>query len=439
MKFPQLNVFWNLSLKYLWRYKRRYLFLFLALGFGFGVLTVISSLKDGMKENLYISAQSHYAGDIIALGIEPDIAIDYYMTKTEQDAILNTASVISLNPLSISVRTALHGRNNGSIYFNGNVAPTRDIIGLDWENEQFYLDKLSFTEKPVLFEHNSILLSRPIAEELGIRQGDNLILEVLTITGQKNTGDFVVNGIVDDSDIFGYYKVYVSRLTLNPLIGLSDDDCSFIGFYLKNRSMVETKRKILHDSLQGKVQALPLVYDRNSYSELKSNSTSGISVLLVTLPVLLSEIDQLMGAIDLASYILFAMLLAIIMVSAAVTCRLILHERTRETGTMRAIGFHEADLRYVLMLEMVTMALFSMTAGFILGLLINQFFSFMSFSWFPGFEIFMQNGRLAARYLPGTIVVNITVTGIMLALAIGGQIYRNSRSPLPEMLYGGTI
>ena len=432
-----VSILWKLSLKYLWRYKRRYLFLFIALGFGFGVLTVISSLKDGMKENLYLSAQSHYAGDVIAMGLDPDIKIENYMTRTELDTILASARTLSPAVLSVSVRTALHGMRMGWIFFNGNTIPLKHVIGIDWEAEKTYIEQLPYTETPGLFGRDSVLLSRPITEELGIHQGDSIILEVSTVTGQKNTGTFVVNGIVDDSDFFGYYKVYVSRLTLNRLIGIADDDCSFAGFYLKDRKMIELFRKEMYDALQGRANILPLVYDRNSYSKAKNSIESGINILLVTLPVFLSEIDQLIGAIDLASYVLFAMMLAIIMVSAAVTCRLILHERIRETGTMRAIGFSEADLRYVLLLEIVTMAFFSMAAGFLLGLAINRFFSYMSFSWFPGFEVFMQNGRLAARYLPGTIVVNTMVTAFMLALAIGGQIYRNSRNPLPEMLSGG--
>ncbi|MCL1928748.1 MAG: FtsX-like permease family protein [Treponema sp.] len=436
MKLPFI---WKISIKYLWRYKRRYLFLFLALGFGFGVLTVISSLKDGMKENLYLSAQSHYAGDIIALGLEPELKINNRMTKTELDAVLASAQSVSLETLSVSVRTSIHGMRRGAIYFNGNTLPLKDIIGLDWEAEESFIKRLFFTEQPALLEHNSILLSRPITEELGIHRGDNIILEVSTTTGQKNTGAFVVGGIVDDSDIFGYYKVYVQRITLNRLIGLADDDCSFVGFSLKNRKMIEQKRKEMYTYLAERVNTAPLVFDRDGYHDVNDDSETGKSVFLITLPLLLSEVDRLISAIDLASYVLFAMMLAIIMVSAAVTCRLILHERTKEMGTMRAIGFYEADLRYVLLSEMATMALFSIAAGFLLGLFINRFFSAMSFSWFPGFEIFMQNGRLSARYLPGTIVVNIVATGFMLALAIGGQIYRDSRSPLSEMLYGGSI
>ena len=433
------GVYWKIALKYLWRYRRRYLFLFLALGFGFGVLTVVSSLKDGMKENLYLSAQSHYVGDIIALGHESESNIRHHLTKTEQDIILAAAEEIFPDPVSIAVRTSIHGMDDGSLFYNGNTVPLKYVVGVDWEAEKDYFDQMVYTEEPNKPNDNSIILSLPIAQELGIQPGDSLTLGVKTKTDQKNTGTFVVSAIVKDSNFFGYYKVFVSRIILNRLVGFDDQDCSLIGFVVKDRKDIEKKRIELYAKLQNRIQTGPLIHNRDDLNKENGRSIIGIRVLLLTLPVYLSEVSQLMGAIDLASYVLFAMMLAIIGISAAVTCRLILHERTRETGTMRAIGFYERDMRVVLQLEIVTMAFISMAAGFFLGMLINRLLSFTSFSWFPGFEVFMQNGRLGARYQSGTIVVNIIATGCMLALAIEGQIYRNSRSSLPEMLSGGVI
>ena len=422
-------IYCKISLKYLWRYRRRYLFLFLALGFGFGVLTVVSSLKDGMKENLYLSAQSHYAGDIIA-------QVSSYMNKAQQEAVFAAAKTARIDIDSVAIRNIRHGNAAGTIFFNGNTIPLKYIVGADWELEKPYFEGFTYTEKPMPLDGDSILLSKPVADELGIRQGDSLIVEIPTATGQKNTGVFIAAGIVEDTNFFSYYKIFVSRLTLNRLAGLEEDSCSMIGFFLKNRSSVDPKRKALYTELQKRTETAPLAYDRDSYLDERQKA-SDTTVFLNTLPVYLSEVAQLIGAIDIASYLLFAMMLAIIMVSAAVTCRLILHERERETGTMRAIGFYEADLRRILQLEMAVMALFSMAAGFFLSLLINRILSFGSYSWFPGVEVFMQNGRLAARYQGGTLVVNIIATLCMLALAIGGPIYRNSRSPLPEMLSGG--
>jgi len=435
----KIAVLFKISLKYLWRYRRRYLFLFLALGFGFGVLTVISSLKDGMNENLYFSAQSHYAGDIIAVGHKPDIVSDYHLTKYEQDAIVKSAQAAGIDTDTIAIRTLLHGMDDGSIFFNGNTIALKNIVGSDWEQEKTFFDRLVYTEAPDILHDNSILISAPIAEELWIQQGDSVILELITITGQKNTGNFVVSGIVDDASFFNYYKVYISRLTMNRLIGFEDDDCSLIGFYINNRRAIEQKRKIMNNDLQSRLTAGPLVYDRDGLREERSRFGDGSAVFLLTLPVYLSEVDQLMLAIDIASYVLFAMMLAIIMVSAVVSCALILHERTRETGTMRAIGFYERDLRFVLQLEIASLAVFSIIAGFFIALGINWLLSFGSYSWFPGFEIFMQNGRLAARYLPQTLFVNIILSGCALAGAITLPIFRHSRNPLPEMLRGGIL
>ncbi|MCL1814853.1 MAG: ABC transporter permease [Treponema sp.] len=424
-----------MAFRYFWRYRRRYLFLFMALGFGFGVLTVVSSLKDSMKENLYLSAQSHYAGDIVAMGNEPGEF--YHLTKNEQNAIFASAEKVNLDPSSVAVRTTIYSMKNGSLFFNGNVLALKYVVGADWEGEKNYFEQLSYIDPPAPFDDTSILLSRPIAQELGARQGDSITLEVLTVSGQKNTGTFVVSGIAEDSNFFSYYKVIISRLTMNRLIGFADEDCSLIGFYLKNKNTVEQKRELLYADLKTRTRTAPLVYDRNSFSTERDNDKSGIRIFLLTLPVYLSEVAQLMDAIDLASYVLFIMILAIITVSAAVTCRLILHERTRETGTLRALGFYEADLRFILKTELFLVSLFSMAAGFAAAMLINRFLSLVSFSGIPGFEIFMQDGRLTARYLPGTIVVNIIMASAALAAAIGGPIFRHSRNPLPDMLSGG--
>ncbi|MDR2072000.1 MAG: ABC transporter permease [Spirochaetaceae bacterium] len=437
MKLP---AFFKLSLKYLWRYRRRYLFLFLALGFGFGVVTVISSLKDGMKENLYLSARSHYAGNIVALGYDPGLGIKHHLNGGEIEAIFASAEAADIDTAGAAVRTTLMGMREGTIYFNGNATPLKYVVGVDWDGEASYFKELSYTQVPEPPGADSIFLSSPIAEELGARQGDSIILEARTVTGEKNTGLFIIAGIVEDTSFFGYYKVYISRPALNRLIGFADDDCSLIGFYLQDKSFaaIETKRRALYRELAGQIHTGPLVYDREAFDE-ETDNVEDKSTFLVTLPVYLSEVAELLEAIDLASYVLYGMMLAIIMVSAGVTCRLILHERNRETGTMRAIGFYESDLRTILQMELCMAALFAMATGFILALFINQILSYTSFNWFPGFEVFMRNGRIQALYIPETMACNVLAVLFMLILAVRGPIFRNSRSPLPDMLAGGVM
>jgi ABC-type antimicrobial peptide transport system permease subunit len=281
------------------------------------------------------------------------------------------------------------------------------------------------------------VLSVPVARQLGVKTGDSVILEVTTRFGQKNTGLYIIKGIVADTSIFGYYKAYISRLSLNRLIIYDDDDCSSIGFFLDDPATAEQKRIRLQGFLSAQnVQTGPLVYDRDGLVRERDRPWEGVRVFLYTLPVYLSEISYLLDAMNLVTYFLYGMMLLTILVSAAVTYRLILRERSKELGVMRVIGFYGGDLRMVLWTEIIVLGLFSMVGGFVLARILSWAVSFVSFSWFPGFEIFLNNGRLIALYLPGTMLLNTALLlFILLTLALVPSL-RVSRKYLPELLSG---
>jgi len=422
----KLLMLFKLGIKYLYRYRRRYGFLFIALVFCFAVVTFITSTKDGMYKNVYYTAQSHYAGDIVAVGYGK---YDH-LQSAEISALLEAVKLSGIDPSYTIFRTAFF--NSGVIYFDGNALNLKYVIGCDWENESHLFSKMEFSA-PVssALDDNGIILSAPVAGRLGAAAGDSIILEVNTVNRQKNTGRFIVKGIFNDASIFGYYKVYVSRLSLNRLLLYNDDDCSTIGLFFENHSSAEKNRRILQETLYGKLDIGPLVHDRDSLEKGESNK-----VYLLTLPVFLSEVSDLLDAMNLITYFLYGMMLVIIYASAAVTYRLILHERAREMGVMRAIGFYGGDLRMVLWTEAVILGIISLAAGFLLAVILNIIASFISFSWFPSFEIFLKNGRLSPEYLPDTIFYNIIFTLIVLAAAVIIPSLRASRKKLPSLLSG---
>ena len=433
-----LFAIFKLGVKYIYRYKRRYYFLLAALIFGFMIITFITSQKDGMYDSVYYSAQSHYAGDIVAIGYDTDTTAWEYshrLGQGEMEAILSAASIAGINPRYTVFRT--HYGTDALVYFNGTAVQLKNLVGCDWEGELHLFGKMFFTEPPVPFYGNdSIVLSAPIAGQLGARMGDSVIIEVDTRFGQKNTGHFIVKGIVQDTSIFGYYKAYISRLSLNRLIAYDDDDCSSIGFFLDDPSDAEYKRFQLQGVLSRLTQTGPLVYDRDGLDRERDRPWEGVRVFLYTLPVYLSEITNLLDAMNIIIYLLYGMMLITIMVSAAVTYRLILHERSREIGVMRVIGFYEDDLRVILWTEIVVLGFISLVAGFILALIVNWAASFLSFSWFPGFEIFLKAGKLKAMYLPRTMLLNAALMLLVLftlTLILSLQV---SRKNLPRLLSG---
>jgi len=428
----------KLGLKYLYRYKRRYGFLMAALIFGFAIVTFITSLKDGMYDSVYYSAQSHYAGDIVAIGYDNNTSDAYVhrLGPNEISAILNAADRAGINPKYTVLRT--YYGSHGTIHFNGNAIRLKYLIGCDWDKEAHLLKKMNF-EEPVnsILSNEDIIISDPIARQLGVKMGDSIILETITRWGQKNTGVFIVRGIVKDTSIFGYYKIYISRLSLNRLKDFDDEDCSSIGFFFDKHGTAEYKRIQLQNALSDKqIQIGPLVYDRNQMALERDRPWEGIRVFLYTLPVYLSEISNLLDAMNIITYLLYVMMLLIILVSAAVTYRLILHERAKELGTMRIIGFYGSDLRLVLWTEVFVIGLISLIAGFLLAQILSWLVSLLSFSWFPSFEIFMKNGKLLPLYLPKTMFVNILLVFIVLFVMALLPSIRASQKNLPGLLSG---
>jgi len=426
-----------LGIKYLFRYRRRYVFLAAAMIFCFAIVTFITSSKDGMYDSVYYSAQSHYAGDIVAVGYDYYYAQNYChrLGKDEISAILKAVDLSGINPQYKVFRT-ISGAD-AVIHYNGGAVQIKNLIGCDWDVESRLFNKMTFEQPPESFiGDDGIILSVRIARQLDARMEDRVILEIETRFGQKNTGQFIVKGIVQDTSIFGYYKAYISRLILNRLIDYNDDDCSSIGFFLDDPLAAEQKRARLQEFLSPQVQTGPLVYNRDELAIERDRPWKGIRVFLYTMSVYLSEISSLLDAMNVLTYFLYGMMLIIILVSAAVTYQLILHERAREMGTMMVIGFFDVDLRLVLLSEIIVLGFISLIGGFMLAHVLSWVVSLLSFSWFPSFEIFLKNGKLTTMYLPGTILFNILTIFIILIIVALPVSFRVTQKKLPNLLSG---
>jgi len=430
----------RLGIKYLYRYRRRYSFLAAAMIFCFAIVTFITSAKDGMYDSVYYSAQSHYAGDIVAIGYDSLSVHEFChrLGKEEISAILEAANLSGINPRYTVFRTIFG--SDSVVHYNGSTVQLKNLVGCDWDGESHLFNKMTFERPPESFiGDDGIILSVPIAQQLNAEMGDTIILEVETRFGQKNTGRFIVKGIVQDTSIFGYYKAYISRLILNRLIAYDDDDCSSIGFFLDDPLAAELKRMRLQDFLLPLVQTGPLVYDRDELARERDRPWEGIRVFLYTMPVYLSEISNLLDAMNILTYFLYGMMLIIVLVSAAVTYRLILHERVREMGTMRVIGFYDKDLLLVLWSEIIVLGLVSLITGFILANVLSWAVSLLSFSWFPGFEIFLKDGKLKTMYLPQTMLINMFTISLVLFIVVLPPSFRVAKKSLPKLLSGESL
>jgi len=423
----------SLSFRYFRLHFKRYIFLLVAFSFGFGVITVLTSLKAGMEENVYRSAQTHYAGDIIVQGENRDSYANYNIT--DPDTIVSLIRQTDVKIQEIVIRTVL---GEGTIHYNGAFLSLKYVLGVDWENEKRHFKNLNYSsiqDEP--FSSGGILISTPVAKQLNAQLGDKITLEVKTRTGQINTGSFIIQGVVDDNSIFGYYKCYLSKSDLNKLIRYEETECSTLGVYLASGESIENAAALIHSSLKASVDTAALMANRDELTLERGKAWKGIRFFVLTLPVYLSEVADLLMAIELISYFLYFMMLLIILVSVMVTYRLLLHEREKELATMRAIAFSRSHIVFMLMIEAFILFFLSLITGFLLAKLIISAGSTLSFSWLPSFDIFMKDGQLSAVYTLRTTMINCAVVLAILLPAVAIPVYNTSRKPLASILTGG--
>ncbi|MDR2194409.1 MAG: ABC transporter permease [Treponema sp.] len=429
----------SLAVRYLSRYKRRYFFLFLALVVGFAVITAITAVKEGMTDMLYRTAQSHYAGDLIALGLDHGgVGSMFRLGQKEIDAILAAAEQLNLTPDRIVMRTNF--MNEAAVYYNGNMARLKYVNGVDWDAEAGLFNSFNYEAKPEksLEGDEAIVISSPIAHYLGIRQGDSLILEVKNYLGQKNTGSFVVAGIIEDKTIFGYFKSYISRNALNELLGFNAGECSAIGFFFTDKKADIDRNKVLLQWVleDSGIHTAATMRNRSDFEAEQAMEWDGINVFILTLEIYLSDVDDLLKAMDILSYLLFAMMLVIVFVSALVTYKLILFERSQELGTMLVLGFQEKDITWILGIEAACLVVISVIAGFLFSFVLVKILSVLPFSDISGFEMFMKDGKLFALYRFENILINTLAIFVVLLPALGIPAFNVSRGFLSQMLKG---
>ena len=431
MKIVSLSI---MAARYFQRYFRRYLFLFLALSFGYCIITSLTGLQAGMEENVYKSTQSHYTGDIVISGRAQSL-IQFRIS--EVDKVLQVIQKSGIPHKQIVVRTQFG--DAGVIYFNGAAVKQRSVMGVDWDNEASYFASLDYKEGSFgsWNKEDGIVVSSPVAEELGVLKGDSVLLEVHTRTGQINTGRFVIQAIVNDDTIFGFYKSYIDRNRLNDLIGFRSDEASSVGIYLKKGVNLEKESAILHEALSSSgLNTAPMVHNRDELNRELSQEWGGVRYFIITLPVYLSEVAELLSAIKIVSYFLYFLMILIIIVSVAVTFRLILHEREKEIGTLQSIGFHSQDVVFLLMMETFILFLCSLVTGFIFARLVIWIMGFVSFSMIPSFEIFMQGGRLVPVITFRTTLINSLIVLAAIIPTVALPVFSSSRKPLPQLLSG---
>ena len=394
--------------------RKRYALMALAVAVGFMLITVLTGLSYGALETIKTKAARYFSGHIIVYGFE-----NTGMSIPDSQSYVNIINRSKLPLRTVSPRSVYYGKEV-RLFFGGNYIRLLRVIGADFETEGKELSKLPFVEGGIEGlsgpdGKNGIIISTEASRLLGARLGDDVIIYVKTIEGQYNTENMIVKGIFDETNIFGY-AAYMNREELNIIMDQPQDWATEIAVYAKEGSNIPLTTERLRLEFAKTKDVFPTINTRHDFSEYRSGNRGNDNEVVAVMSVnaQLEQLKSLLDAFLLCTYFVLFIFLVIVMIGILNTYRVIVYERTREIGTMRAIGMQASDVKLIFLYEAAALAVIASAIGFGLGLVTFHFVGLFNLSKVTAAGMFTENGRL--QYFIGFRSVALNLFFMMVAV-----------------------
>lgn len=402
------------ALRNLFLQRKRYALMALAVAVGFMLITVLTGLSYGALETIKTKAARYFSGHIIVYGFE-----NTGMSIPDPKSYVKIINKSRLPLRTVSPRSVYYGREV-RLFFGGNYIRLLRAIGVDVAAEGKELSKLPFVEGGIEGlsgpdGKNGIIISTEASRLLGARLGDDVIIYLKTIEGQYSTENMVVKGIFDETNIFGY-AAYMNRETLNVIMDKEQGWASEIAVYAKEGSNIPLLTERLRQEFAKTKDVFPSIRTRKDFSNYRSGNRGNDKEVVAVMSVnaQLEQLKSLLDAFLVCTYFVLFIFLVIVMIGILNTYRVIVYERTREIGTMRAIGMQASDVKRIFLYEAAALAIIASAIGFILGLVTFHFVGLFNLSRVTAAGMFTENGRL--QYFIGLRSVAMNLLFMMAAV-----------------------
>lgn len=415
----------RIALRNLTRQKRRSAFLVGAIAFGVFIVTMVNGFSAGavriLKENfadmigghVFIALQ-HRVGDRTVSIIEDEkpLLAALHGLGVQDDQISRTIDV------------------NQAQLVNGSKTEVLGIEGIDWARSPRLAKKMGLPDDVyarLKAGTQGMVISKKTAERLAVRAGDSLLVGGETVSGQHNIGEIVVAYVTSDNSDTSTFMALASEAFVNAFLDLpSPEAYSTMRVRLATLDMADAFAIRLQAALKASYEIAP---KSAAAPGMSSNvfkmgegegDFAGIRAKVSTINEFLSQMTQLSVGLQIASFVMLALLLIITMIGIANTFRMIMYERVREIGTMRAVGMKRAQVRRLFLAEALFLALAGVAAGILLGFLATAILSLVNFGTESFFSLFLQNGHLSflVRFVDVALIV-VLVSGFTLLAAQG--------------------
>ena len=415
----------TIALRNLSRQKKRSALLAIAIAFSVMIVTLIYGLTSAISVNIAENFSDILGGHIFVTGSEK------YGKSKEISRISNDGALLeALNASGVRYSyVSSYSSTFATIIFEGKTTSLL-INGINIKENENFRKRLSLKKgdwETILATPNALVIPEKAAQTLNVEIGDVVIAKIETVYGQNNVGEFRITGINYNADLVSQLSSYAHSAHLNEIIGLLPGEYQTFAVRLPSLKETDAAAVRFYNTLKNYVQ----VFDRKTEANgapmtgfqallrsQKKENWEGVKYRLFTINEQLAQLKQFVSAADAIGTTVLIILFLITMVGINNTFRMIMYERIKEIGTMRAIGYQQKDIKKLFLLEAFFLGLIGMIAGIVLAGIIMVIVSSINFGMENEFFILLRNGNITFNLQFAKIITIFIIVSVLTLLAV---------------------
>jgi putative ABC transport system permease protein len=379
----------TLALKNVWRYRRRTILTFLVLAVGLMLYIFMVGMYAGLDDQTISNLVDFQTGHLRA----QNRTLDDEAPFSVSNFISNPGDIIAAaekNPEIVSWAKRVKFPAEAD---NGIDATPCMVTGIDPDQDHKVFNLTNFIVSGSFSApaENDALIGTGLAKDLGLKTGDPFFLTFRNGQGMIDSIELNVSGVINAPDPMVNGTGIFIRLR-DAAAFLNNDGVSEISFRIRNREKDLAVLKSLGPVLEQKGVRL------ESWKSLSSEALA-----------LANTKEKFTNF-----FIFFLVIIAI--VGIVNTMLMSVYEKTREIGTLKALGMRDRDVRRLFLAEGMVVGVLGGVIGVLLGSLLTLAFAAhgMDFTSMIGDKMNMSGTNMALliypRLVPGSIIGSLVMS-----------------------------
>lgn len=421
-------------------HRRRTFFLGAAVAAVTALLVLLNGLSAGIRSTLVDTATTLSTGHLnvggfykVTSGQAGPVVVDYEKVKE--------TVIKSLPELDFTVE---RGRGWGKVVSDSG-ALQAGIGGIDIARESSFKSVLRIKSGNIddLAQPNTILLFDAQIKKLKVKVGDAITISAQTTRGVANTIDCRVVAVAEDVGLLSQWNVFISNESLRTLYQLRPGVTGAIQIHLKPQYQNDLAPLAarLRASLEKAGYRLMAPDPRPFWMKFESvtrEDWTGQKLDVTSWEDELSFMMWTLSALNGISAVLMVILVAIVITGIMNTMWIAIRERTREIGTLRAIGMQRGSVVRMFLWESFLLGVFGAIAGAVVGAMTAGVLNSANIHVPLSVQLFLMSDTLKLSVLPSVLGGAIALISIVTGLAALYPALRAARlKPVDAMSHFG--